>query len=86
MEYCFRNHRPGFVVVAAQFMRTLLPTHEKIIFEELPNAERLWQLVENINLVRQRKMWLIQQRLFSELILLYRSPDMLLSFTKSKDD
>lgn len=54
------------------------------MFNELPNVERLWHLLRDIYLVRESHQLIIEEQLFAKLLFLYRSPQTLIRFTKSK--
>jgi hypothetical protein len=54
------------------------------MFNELPSVKRLWRLLRDIDLVRERKELLIEEQLFAKLTFLYRSPETLIRFTKPK--
>ena len=73
-----------FVVVVARLLRTVLKTSQTIMFNELPNVERLWKLLCDIYLVRENNMLPTEEELFSKLLFLYRSPETLIRFTKAK--
>jgi len=65
-------------------LRTLLQTSQTIMFNELPNVERLWNLLRDIYLVREHDILSTEEQLFAKLIFLYRSPETLIRFTKPK--
>jgi len=73
-----------FVVVVARLLRTVLQTSQTMMFNELPNVERLWNLLRDIYLVREHDILRIEEQLFAKLIFLYRSPETLIRFTKPK--
>jgi hypothetical protein len=54
------------------------------MFYELPSVKRLWRLLRDIDLVRERKELLIEEQLFAKLLFLYRSHETLIRFTKPK--
>jgi len=54
------------------------------MFNELPNVERLWNLLRDIYLVREHDILSTEEQLFAKLIFLYRSPETLIRFTKPK--
>jgi hypothetical protein len=54
------------------------------MLNELPSVDRLWHLLRDIYLVREHTVLLIEEQLFAKLIFLYRSPETLIRFTKSK--
>ncbi len=67
-----------FVIVVARLLRTIFETSRTIMFNELPSVKRLWRLLGDIDLVRERK------ELFGKLLFLYRSHETLIRFTKPK--
>ncbi|CAF4033815.1 unnamed protein product, partial [Rotaria sp. Silwood2] len=75
-----------FVVVVARLFRTILQTSRTIMFNELPNVERLWHLLRDIYLVRENNMLPFEEELFAKLVFLYRSPETLIRFTKPKSE
>ena len=56
------------------------------MFNELPSVKRLWRLLRDIDLVRERKELIIEEQLFAKLLFLYRSPETLIGFTKLKSN
>ena len=70
----------------ARLLRTIMQTSQTIMFNELPNVERLWHLLRDICLVREHDILRIEEQLFAKLIFLYRSPETLIRFTKPKVD
>ncbi len=75
-----------FVIVVARLLRTILQTSQTIMFNELPNVDRIWHLLKDIYLVRECDYLRMEEDLFARLIFLYRSPETLIRFTKSKTD
>ncbi len=70
--------------MVARLLRTILQTSQTIMFNELPNVDRLWKLLRDIYLVRENYMLRIEEQLFAKLLFLYRSPETLIRFTKPK--
>ena len=73
-----------FVIVVARLLRTVLQISQTIMFNELPNVDRIWHLLKDIYLVRECSYLRIEEDLFAKLLFLYRSPETLVRFTKSK--
>jgi hypothetical protein len=73
-----------FVIVVARLLRAIFETSRTIMFNELPSVKRLWRLLRDIHLVRERNELLIEEQLFAKLLFLYRSHETLIRFTKPK--
>jgi hypothetical protein len=56
----------------------------RIMFEQLPDVNRIMDLCIEIYLVRENNEYLLEEELFAKLIFLYRSPEMMIKYTKSK--
>jgi hypothetical protein len=54
------------------------------MFEQLPDVNRIMDLCIEIYLVRENNEYLLEEELFAKLIFLYRSPEMMIKYTKSK--
>jgi len=70
----------------SQYTRDILiAPHSKILFDELPNVERLYRLIEDIYLIRSGNdadSLRIERELYRKLILIYRNPIDLMSITR----
>jgi len=53
-----------------------------ILFHEYPNVDDMLQLCLDIYLVREMKLWKLEEDLMAKLIYLYRSPETMLRYTK----
>ena len=53
-----------------------------ILFHEYPNVDDLLRLCLDIYLVREMKLWKLEENLMAKLIYLYRSPETMLPYTK----
>ncbi|CAF1290006.1 unnamed protein product [Adineta steineri] len=90
LVYIYRNPQviiglyTTFVIVVARLLRTVLQTSQTIMFNELPQVDRLWHLLRDIYLVREHNILNIEEQVFAKLIFLYRSPETLIRFTKPK--
>ena len=56
----------------------------RIMFEQLPNVDRIMNLCIEIYLVRENNEFLLEEELFAKLIFVYRSPECMIKFTKPK--
>jgi len=56
--------------------------HEKIMFDELPNVDRLLGLLNDILLVRSLNMVELESVLHDKLIHIYRDPNLLIFMTR----
>jgi hypothetical protein len=75
-----------FVIVVARLLRATFPTSQTVMFNEVPNVERLWRLLRAIDLVRENKLLRSEEELFAKLLFVYRSPETFIRFTKLKLD
>jgi hypothetical protein len=74
------------VIVIGQFVRIFFSgTSNRIMFEQLPNVERLYKLCLDIYMVRETMEFKLEEELFSKLIFVYRSPETLIKWTKHKE-
>ncbi|XP_053400970.1 piezo-type mechanosensitive ion channel component 2-like isoform X3 [Mercenaria mercenaria] len=58
----------------------------RIMFEELPDVDRILHLCLNLYLARECGEYYLEEHLFSKLLFLYRSTEMMIRFTKWKQD
>ena len=56
----------------------------RIMFEQLPDVNRIMDLCIEIYLVRENNKFLLEEELFAKLLFLYRSPEMMIKYTKPK--
>jgi len=67
------------VLVVGKFLRMWTEDLAfRIIVEELPNPDYIIGLCKDIYVSRERGEWLLEEELFSKLLFLFRSPQMLL--------
>lgn len=56
------------------------------MFEELPNVDKLWQLLNDILLVRSILLLELENELYEKLILIHRDPHLLMWLTRDPKD
>jgi len=61
-------------------------TLASIQFTAVPYVERIYRLCEDIYTVRESRKFDLEEILFSKLLFLYRSPDMMREFTKMTNE
>ncbi|KAL5021686.1 hypothetical protein ScPMuIL_000841 [Solemya velum] len=75
----------SLVFVVGRFVRIFFSGQSyRVMFEELPNVEKIHQLCMDIYLVREIKDYYLEEELFSKLLFLYRSPEIMIKWTKYK--
>lgn len=76
-----------FVFVASRFFRGLFSGgSSNIIYSELPYVDRILQLCLDIYLVRESLEFALEEDLFAKLIFLYRSPETMIRWTRTKEE
>lgn len=71
------------VLVIGKFIRELFNgISRSIMFEELPNVDRILKLCTDIFLVREAGELALEEQLFAKLIFLYRSPETMIKWTR----
>lgn len=73
-----------FVVFFARLIRT--EPSGKVIYTEIPNVDRVYGLIMDIYMMRECGEFELEEKLFSKLLFLYRSPEMLIEFSKREDE
>jgi hypothetical protein len=56
----------------------------RIMFEQLPNVDRIMDLCIEIYLVRENDEFTLEEELFAKLLFIYRSPEIMIKYTKPK--
>ncbi|XP_031343893.1 piezo-type mechanosensitive ion channel component isoform X3 [Photinus pyralis] len=75
------------VLVLGRLLRTLFSgVCFKIMFEDLPNVDRVLQLCYDVYLVRETREFPLEEDLFAKLIFLFRSPETLIKWTRPKEE
>ncbi|XP_041959521.1 piezo-type mechanosensitive ion channel component 2 [Alosa sapidissima] len=73
------------VLVIGKFVREFFSgIHHTIMFEELPNVDRILKLCTDIFLVRETGELDLEEDLYAKLIFLYRSPETMIKWTREK--
>ena len=87
---CFFNFRiiglyVGFVWLIGKFVRLFFTSISfRIMFDEMPNVNRILKLCLEIYMVRESKELKLEEDLIAKLLFLYRSPETLIKWTKYK--
>jgi len=75
----------GFVWLIGKFVRIFFTSISyRIMYDELPNVDRILKLCLEIYMVRESKELTLEEDLFAKLLFLYRSPETLIKWTKYK--
>ncbi|XP_044149383.1 piezo-type mechanosensitive ion channel component 2 isoform X1 [Bufo gargarizans] len=74
------------VLVIGKFVREFFSgISHSIMFEELPNVDRILKLCTDIFLVRETGELELEEDLYAKLIFLYRSPETMIKWTREKN-
>ncbi|XP_064212896.1 piezo-type mechanosensitive ion channel component isoform X18 [Tribolium castaneum] len=75
------------VFVAFRFFRGFFAEQcFKIMFEDMPNIDRVLQLCLDIYLVREAGEFALEEDLFAKLVFLFRSPETMIKWTRPKEE
>ncbi|KAG7166218.1 Piezo-type mechanosensitive ion channel component-like [Homarus americanus] len=75
------------VVVAGKMLRGYFAgSAVKIMFDDLPNVDRILQLCLDIYLVRESSELELEEDLFAKLVFLFRSPETLIKWTRPPEE
>ncbi|KAG5890381.1 hypothetical protein JTB14_029746 [Gonioctena quinquepunctata] len=75
------------VFVASRILRGFFADGlSKIMFEDMPNVDRVLQLCLDIYLVREVCEFVLEEDLFAKLVFLFRSPETLIKWTRPKEE
>jgi len=73
------------VFAAGNFLRIMFDRYsERVIYEELPNTERLFEICEGIFIAQLEGDMKTEKKLYDLLIMVYRSPELLIKMTGSR--
>ncbi|XP_022834650.1 piezo-type mechanosensitive ion channel component isoform X2 [Spodoptera litura] len=76
-----------FVFLASRVLRGFFSgIYTRIMFDDLPNADRVLQLCLDIYLVREALELALEEDLFAKLVFLYRSPETMIKWSRPKDE
>ncbi|XP_058032685.1 piezo-type mechanosensitive ion channel component 2-like [Ahaetulla prasina] len=77
----------SFVLVIGKFIREYFNgASHSIMFEELPNVDRILKLCTEIFLAREAGELELEEQLFAKLIFLYRSPETMIKWTRERKE
>ncbi|XP_070797869.1 piezo-type mechanosensitive ion channel component 2-like [Pituophis catenifer annectens] len=77
----------SFVMVIGKFIREYFSgLSHSIMFEELPNVDRILKLCTEIFLAREAGELELEEQLFAKLIFLYRSPETMIKWTRERKE
>ncbi|CAG4998121.1 unnamed protein product, partial [Parnassius apollo] len=76
-----------FVFLASRLLRNFFSgIYTKIMFDDLPNVDRVLQLCLDIYLVREALELALEEDLFAKLVFLYRSPETMIKWSRPKEE
>ncbi|XP_037297893.1 piezo-type mechanosensitive ion channel component isoform X3 [Manduca sexta] len=76
-----------FVFLASRVLRGFFSgIYTKIMFDDLPNVDRVLQLCLDIYLVREALELSLEEDLFAKLVFLYRSPETMIKWSRPKEE
>ncbi|UYV85120.1 Piezo [Cordylochernes scorpioides] len=77
-----------FVLLLHRIIRSsfLSGTSFTIMFDDMPNVDRVLELCLDIYMVRENQELALEEDLFAKLIFLYRSPETLIKWTRSEEN
>lgn len=72
-----------FIILIAQLVKdVLVGSSTKIIYQELPNVDKILRLLNDILLVRSLVLLDLEDELYEKLIYIYRDPAFMIHITK----
>jgi hypothetical protein len=75
----------GVIFVVGNFIRLVFDRYsEKSIYEDLPETEKLREIIEGIYIAQLRGEIEKEKKLYNLLVLIYRSPELMLALTGYK--
>lgn len=77
----------SIILLISQLIRGfIVETQSKIMFEELPNVDRIWKLLLSIIYAREANDFIIEITLYEKLVYLHRDPQLLIRITRDFND
>lgn len=71
------------MLALSRFIRIMVVNSSmRIMFDQLPNVDRILRLVRSVYMVRENKQFLLEEELYAKIIFLYRSPDTMIKYTR----
>ena len=73
----------SFILVVGRFLRmSSTGLIQNILYTHLPCVDRLMKLCKELYLVREAKEFRLEEELYAKLTFLFRSPEMLIKWTR----
>lgn len=74
------------MLALSRFLRIMVVnSSQRIMFEQLPNVDRILKLCHSVYMVRENKQYILEEYLYAKIIFLYRSPEMMIRYTKNDE-
>lgn len=71
------------MLALSRFIRIMVVNSSmRIMFEQLPNVDRILKLCRSVYMVRENKQYLLEEELYAKIVFLYRSPETMIKYTK----
>ena len=74
-----------FVLAISRFIRIIFVNSSiRIMFDQLPNVDRILKLCDSLYMVRENKKFLLEEEIYAKILFLYRSPETMIKYTKKE--